>query len=63
MHRDLGMYSPLIRHRQEATALEENVPSKYNKKIKFASKNTLAGTRKKPRAPYLKRYTKRKESK
>jgi len=29
---------------------------KHNKKIKFASKNTLAGTRKKTRAPYLKRY-------
>jgi len=28
---------------------------KPNKKIKFASKNTLPGTRKKPRAPYLKR--------
>jgi len=28
----------------------------YNKKIKFASKNTLAGTREKARAPYIKRY-------
>jgi len=35
--------------------LTVHLKQKHNKKIKFASKKTLAGTRKKTRAPYLKR--------